>query len=363
MKKYIYLTTLFFLTAGPVAGQTKDPSISFDKEVHDFGAIQEDAGKVTYKFEFTNTGGAPLLISEVRASCGCTTPEWSKEPVLPGKRGFVSATYDPKNRPGPFDKSITVTTNANPASVILHIKGEVSPKPQTMEDLFRYDMGSIRLKSNHLGFARVIKGSTVTQSMELINVSQAPVSLSFNKVPPHLKIRTIPEVFNPNQEGVIEVTYNSGLKNDLGFLSDNVEIMVNGEFTAKNRLTVSASIEEDFANMTPEQKARAPRLQMNEETFDFKEITEGAKIEHEFTLTNTGKSDLMIRKIIPSCGCTTVNPEKNVIRPGETTSMKVMFNSAGKVGTQNKSITVITNDPEKSRQVLWIKGNVVKSGT
>lgn len=362
MKKYIIITVFFFLTAGLATGQTKDPSISFDKEVHDFGAIQENGGTATCRFEFTNTGGAPLIISEVHASCGCTTPDWTKEPVLPGKRGFVSATYDPRNRPGPFDKSITVTTNANPPTNVLHIKGEVSPKPQTLEDVYRYDMGSIRLKSNHLGFARIVKGSTVTQSMEIINVSQVPVTLTFDKVPPHLSIKTNPPVFNPNQEGVIEVTYNSALKNDWGFTSDNVDIMVNGEYTNKNRLTVSASIEEDFANLTPKQKANAPNLKLNEETFDFKEITEGTKVEHEFTFTNIGKSDLLIRKITPSCGCTTVNPEKDVIKPGETTSMKVIFNSSGKVGIQNKSITIITNDPDKSRQVLWIKGNVVKSG-
>lgn len=361
MKKYITISVFFFLLAGIASGQTKDPSISFDKVVHDFGNITEQGGSVTSKFEFTNTGSAPLLVSQVRASCGCTTPDWSKEPILPGKRGFVAATYDPRNRPGPFDKSINVTTNTNPPTTILHIKGDVSPKPKTIEDVYRYDMGSIRLKSNHLGFARIVKGTAVTQSMEIINMSANPVSLSFNRVPSHLTIKTRPEIFEPNQEGVIEVTYNSELKNDWGFVSDNIDILVNGEFTGKNRLTVSASLEEDFASLTAEQKANAPSIQIEEKVFNFSEITVGTKIEHAFTLTNAGKSDLIIRKISPSCGCTTVNPDKSVIKPGESTSMKVIFNSAGKIGTQNKSITIITNDPMKSREILWVKGNVVKS--
>jgi hypothetical protein len=237
----------------------------------------------------------------------------------------------------------------------------VNPKPKTIEDIYRYDMGNIRMKSNHLGFASVIKGSTVTQSMEIINVSQNPVTLSFNRVPPHLTFKTKPEVLNPNQEGVIEVTYNSNLKSDWGFVSDNIDILVNGEFTGKNRLTVSASIDEDFSGMTAEQKANAPNIQFDEKVFNFSEISQGTTVEHSFTLTNAGKSDLIIRKISPSCGCTTVNPDKSVIKPGESTSMKVIFNSAGKLGNQNKSITIITNDPARSREVLWVKGNVVKS--
>ena len=78
MKKYITITVLVFLSTALLFAQTKDANISFDNEVHDFGKIEEVKGKVTYKFEFTNTGSTPLLVSQVRPSCGCTTPEWSR---------------------------------------------------------------------------------------------------------------------------------------------------------------------------------------------------------------------------------------------------------------------------------------------
>jgi hypothetical protein len=113
------------LLALPALAQTG--KIKFDKTEHDFGKIYEDAGNANVKFSFVNEGNAPLLITNAQASCGCTTPEWTKEPIMPGKKGFVTVQYNPSKRPGPFTKSVTVTTNGDPESVGLTIRGEVIP--------------------------------------------------------------------------------------------------------------------------------------------------------------------------------------------------------------------------------------------
>lgn len=107
------------------------PGIVFASQSYDFGKIKEEDGSVTTTFEFTNNGSEPLILSEVRASCGCTTPDWTKEPVAPGAKGFVKATYNTKGRPGMFEKSITVKSNAaeNGGTVVLTIKGEVIAAP------------------------------------------------------------------------------------------------------------------------------------------------------------------------------------------------------------------------------------------
>lgn len=362
MRKYISLTLLFvlFILKGSFA-QTVEPTISFEKDAHDFGSINEENGKVRYDFQFTNTGGKPLIITDVRASCGCTSPDWSKEPILPGKKGFISATYDPTNRPGPFNKSLTVISNATSPNTILYIKGEVTAKPKTLEDVYRYSMGDIRLVSNHVSFAQVLKGKTSIQEMEIINVSDKPAKISFSKVPGHLVVKAVPEILKPDEKGKIEVSYNSALKDEWGFVVDRVDVMVNDQFDNNNRLTVSATIEEDFSSWTPDQVANAPSISFDNNTFDFQEIKQGEKVEHVFTITNTGKSDLIIRNVKASCGCTAVSPVDDVLKPGTTTTMKVIFNSAGKVGKQNKTITIISNDPQKSRTILWVKGDVIQS--
>lgn len=361
MKKYMLSYVLMFLFISGGFSQTLDPFVSFDKTVHDFGTIKEENGKATNNFEFTNTGGKPLIISQVRASCGCTAPDWSKEPILPGKRGFVSATYDPTSRPGPFNKTLTVISNATTPNIVLQIKGDVVPKPKTIEDEYRYSMGSIRLVSNHMSFAQIKKGQTNTHQMEIINVSDQPVKVTFRNVPKHVMIKALPETLKPNEKGRIEASYNSELKDEWGFVIDRVDILLNNEFQGNNRLTISASIEEDFSLLTPEQRENAPSISFDSNTFDFKEIKQGEKIEHVFNITNNGKSDLIIRNVKASCGCTAVSPTDEIIKAGMSTTLKVIFDSAGKIGNQNKTITIISNDPKKSRTILWVKGNVVKS--
>ena len=104
------------------------PEIVFENTSHDFGNITEGA-MATYEFVFTNTGKVPLVISNVQPSCGCTTPEWSREPINPGSKGKVKAIYNTYGRPGNFQKYVTVKSNAVTGSVDLTIKGVVLTKP------------------------------------------------------------------------------------------------------------------------------------------------------------------------------------------------------------------------------------------
>jgi hypothetical protein len=104
----------------------------FEKEVHDFGNVKEGV-QAEYTFKFTNTGKEPLVITNVQASCGCTTPKWTKEPVKPGDVGTVTAIYNSKGRPGTFNKAITITSNAKTAQKVLFIKGNVEAESTQSE--------------------------------------------------------------------------------------------------------------------------------------------------------------------------------------------------------------------------------------
>jgi hypothetical protein len=96
----------------------------FEIEEHNFGNIPEGP-EVKYDFIFTNTGKEPLIISDVHASCGCTTPVWPREPILPGAKSKITAVYNTKGRPGTFNKSITIKSNGKTAEKMLIIKGTV----------------------------------------------------------------------------------------------------------------------------------------------------------------------------------------------------------------------------------------------
>ncbi len=97
-------------------------------DVHDFGTVKEGPA-AEYNFEFKNVGKEPLIISNAQASCGCTTPEWPKEPILPGKKGKILVRYNTQGRPGPIDKTVWITSNAvsDKDRYELRIKGTVTP--------------------------------------------------------------------------------------------------------------------------------------------------------------------------------------------------------------------------------------------
>ena len=103
------------------------PEFNFEKELHDFGKLV-DGEKVSYSFKFTNSGNAPLIISNAKGSCGCTVPNWSKDPIAPGESGSIDVTFNSSGRSGKQNKAITLTANTNPNRKVINITSEVTSK-------------------------------------------------------------------------------------------------------------------------------------------------------------------------------------------------------------------------------------------
>ena len=122
MKKAVLLLFVGLL-AFAVQAQEKTAKIEFKSETVDYGEINKGSDGVRV-FEFTNTGDAPLIISKVSSSCGCTIPKKPEEPIMPGQTGEIQVKYDTK-RVGPIRKAITVISNADTPTKVLKIKGEV----------------------------------------------------------------------------------------------------------------------------------------------------------------------------------------------------------------------------------------------
>lgn len=124
MKKLFLL--LMMLASLVAYAQHEQPEIKFDKTVHNFGTFSEKTPVQTAVFAFTNIGKAPLIINQAIASCGCTIPSYTKEPIMPGEKGTVKVTYNGKGKfPGHFKKSITIRTNGKVEMVRLYIEGDM----------------------------------------------------------------------------------------------------------------------------------------------------------------------------------------------------------------------------------------------
>ncbi|RAV28466.1 DUF1573 domain-containing protein [Sinomicrobium soli] len=125
MKKLAIFLFISALTLS-VHAQEKVAKIDFKEDTIDYGEIEQGSNGVRV-FEFTNTGNAPLVISNVTSSCGCTVPKWTSDPVQPGAKGSIEVKYD-TNRVGPIRKTVNVTSNAETSTIALKIKGKVIEK-------------------------------------------------------------------------------------------------------------------------------------------------------------------------------------------------------------------------------------------
>lgn len=140
MKKFFFLALTFSLgfgaanaqtsTSAPATNQkvvTAGPIISFAENKHDFGSIKE-GDVVKHTFKFKNTGNQPLVVSEVRVTCGCTTPDWTKTPVAPGQSGFITAQFNSTAKPGQNHKVITVVSNSVTGNTPISFTANVTPR-------------------------------------------------------------------------------------------------------------------------------------------------------------------------------------------------------------------------------------------
>jgi hypothetical protein len=359
MKRLFTILSMLILVTG-AKSQVATTKMQVSETEHNFGTFKEEAGKQTYDFIVTNTGTEPLIIQNVQPSCGCTTPDWTKQPIPVGAKGKITAIYDPANRPGQFNKTLSVYANTKPEVVVLVIKGEVIPHEKTVEELFTFQVGAIRFESNHMAFTNVKKNEKKMRVMQLINTSKEPVKVEFDALPAHLTLVSNPETLKPGQKGIVEGTYDATKNGGWGNVSDMVKIKLNGVLQENLYYYVSANLVEDFSSLTKEQLDDAPVFKVESTTVDLGKIKGSTQNEVVFNFKNEGKSDLLIRYIRPTCGCTAVQQGQQGIgiKPGESSKIKAVFNSGSYSGKVTKAIYVYTNDPKNSELVLMLTADV-----
>lgn len=338
-------------------------SIKFEKATHSFGVVNEDDGPITYSFPFKNTGSQTIKITAVKASCGCTTPAWTKEEVMPNDSGFVTAQYNPRNRPGHFKKSLRVSylNGGQAKQEVLYIEGNVKPKPKTIEDELSTKLGDLRLKYKSLNIGKITTEKEVERIFEVYNDSDSVWDWvpDKSKLPSHIQVSFEPLSLKPKDPGKILVTFDPNKQSELGFISDNIRLFTTENSMPEKDLSVIATVEEYFPPMSEEELENAPRLSFDKTQHDFGNLNQGNSASTIFTLTNNGREDLIIRQVKANCGCTVTKLKKKKIAPGKNVELEVIFDSSGRRGRQYKTVTVFSNDPTAPTQTLSLKAEVV----
>jgi hypothetical protein len=328
--------------------------LQFKEETHDFGVIAEDKGPATHEFVFTNNSNRPVTILSVQASCGCTTPGWSKEPVPAGQTGFIQASFDPRGRPGAFNKTLTVTTDLEGGPIILQVKGQVSGDNGDVVDEtgFTVTRGNLRLKSSAFNIGKVyMKDEYAVREFPIINNGTKPIHFTQNgHRPNHIRVEVIPSTINAGSKGIVKLSYNGKLKNQYGFQSDNLELDTDDELEPLKSFTVLATIEDYVPELTQAELEKAPQLRATSYALDFGRSKPNTQIVREVQFTNTGKKQLDIKSVQANCSCVNATVAKNSLKPGESSVIKVAFDPQDRKGSHQKAVTVYSNDPRNPVQ-------------
>ncbi len=336
MKRIIFslLTLLPLLVFGQKA------KIDFQETSHHFGTIAEGNGKVSYDFRFKNTGKSPLILTNVRAGCGCTVPTWNNDPILPGAEGSIRVTFDPRQRPGAFIKSITVNSNAENPVVSLTIRGKVSQKPKGPYSDYPFAFGKVKATADFLNLGTISNTQIVRQEIEVINTDSKPAHLRITSSSPYITAEVSPSLLKKDEKGKISISYDASQVDDWGIVNGMITVEINDK--NQHELKIMANIQEDFSHYQGNFES-APQISLSETEATLRELSPNAPYTHDLIIQNEGKSELSIRKIKTSHPMATVHLSKTTIKPGKKVKASIHFKTT--VPELTQLIQFITNDP------------------
>lgn len=352
MKKTL-IATLALLAMLPAAGRVR-----WLKTTHDFGAFKEDDGKVTCTYQFVNEGTEPVSIRAARATCGCTTPSFTKTPVEPGDTGTVTAVFNPTGRPGRFTKSISIDmagAGAGPRQT-LSLTGVVIGSSNTLRSRYPVESGPIKLRTKAVPFGTVMKGRAKSAFVEVYNASQEPIYPRWDNVPQYIRIAGSQDSIPAGEQVVYSLVLTPGDTALYGILTDSIALSANG--AEPLTLDITAILEEDFSTLTPGQRRNAPVLHLPEERVDFGEFpADSGVLTRTFTVENHGKSDLLLRRVYTIDPGVTVTPSTGKVKKGKSEEITITVDPSKLPSPLlNARVQLITNDPESSMMIVRVTG-------
>ena len=343
MKKIVFaVLSLLFSVSLTYAQQ-----ISFEKKEHNFGTFPEETGKVTYEFVFTNIGDVPLVLNKVTASCGCTTPSWTKEPIAAGKSGKIEVTYSAQGRPGAFGKSITVFSNSKGGSEQLLIKGEVTPKSKNPEAAYPYSLDNGILTNKKEIKVTSIKDNEIKREiLSVFNNTNGTLNVKCNtRGSKFLAAQTSTISVAPKTASQFVLELNGSGAGVFGPVDDYFTIEVEGGANQqgdKNRVNVRTMVVENFDNMTKEDWNNAPVAEFSNVLVTLDKSKKRDKIE----IKNVGKTPLKIRNATVDNGLFVLAGGKDTVKPGTSVTYTVTIKEGSNVtGNASGAATFVTNDP------------------
>ncbi len=347
-----------------VAGITvqAQPELKWLSENHNFGAFDEDNGKVFCEFVYVNTGDEPAVITAARSSCGCTAPQYSREAVAPGDTAAVIVSYDPKGRPGRFNKKVVIDTNTPKKRYTLHIEGVVIGSATSVAQRYPVDFGPLKLSHGAVMLGEVKKGRLKTVFCDAYNRSSDTIRPVVGDLPPYMDVDIKPEAVAPGEQTTMVFYMRSERCPQWGVVSDSITITPDAATPGKKHtLPVVAIVSEDFSRLTPGEMQKAPVSRLESDVLDFGEISRsGGQVVREVDLSNLGRNSLEVRRVYTADAGVSAQCGAKSVKKGKKAVIKVTVDPSAIAGTLlNGRISVITNDPVSPVRTIRVVGKII----
>ena len=317
-----------------------------------------NCGQVMYKhpvkaeFRMKNTGKQPLLINNVRTSCGCTAVYYPTDAIAPGKSFTVSAVYDAKQM-GHFQKEIGIYSNTRPLQ--LTIKGVVVEEINQFEGNFSCKIGDVLADKSYLLFDNVNRGEQPIEKIHILNNGNETIMPQLLHLPPYLKGEVKPSRVAPGRSATIFLQVDSRKLHDLGLTHTSIYLgsFQGDKVSTDKEIDVNIVLLPNFEKLDGSQLANSPKLQLSKGKLYFNMTLGKSKGKDYVDITNIGKSKLAIRSIQIIGTGLDISLNKQNIAPGETAKLKVVANKnmIAKSRTAPK-VLMITNDPSQPKVII-----------
>ncbi len=343
------LLSVFVTISATMQSQTLE-EIKFNEIAHDFGKINEQSDEVMHLFQFKNVSKNNVFITKVETSCGCTTPEWIKDTIKPGAFGWVKAFYNTEGKSGEFQKYLYVHINRPDYFTTLIIRGSVipRPKPDYEKSKFKLEYGNLAFSENMANFGVVMNTEVKEKVIHVFNYNDYPIHiLSIDEKPDFADAILKDSVIEAGDsiDIILRVTGNKMI--DIGDSYNRIAFETDDPAFPIKNLYVMTRLKEDFSKLTKKELKNAPKLKLSKgPTIELGKHAVGSKFTEKVIITNTGKTDLIIRKVTPNCSCIKVNKSSFVIKPGATFELIFTYDTINQiVAEHSKHVSLICNDP------------------
>ncbi|MCR5821247.1 MAG: DUF1573 domain-containing protein [Bacteroidaceae bacterium] len=333
------------------------PSVRVDNPIVNVGDLLFQTPK-QINFEIVNSGNAPLRITDVHPSCGCTSAIWPKQPVEPGQSAQIKATFDAAML-GTFYKDLAIYSNASDQPTYIAFQGRVVTTIDADYDgSYPVDLGVVRLNTNDIEFDNVKRGDLPVAQIMIVNSSRSSFTPQLMHLPRYLSARYLPEQLSGGRQGRIMITLDSNLLPSMGLHQTSIYLsrFPGDKVSPENEISVSALLLPNFTSYSEAQLAKAPVMELSADSLSFTNLGKKTRQQQVITIRNTGQTPLTVSRLQVYGKVLSVRLSSKTIKPGKSAKLKVI--ASQKYLKNNKTrprVLLITNDPKRPKVVVNVK--------